>query len=107
MPKRKREENTPQILLPSMLKRSLKRISTMASSTTSSPFTKAVVSAIRNVYPEQLADHSFVNTGLLLEAPFDKRRQPQKNTVLLTNDLTTAVADEAIDRKDSVVVAYR
>jgi len=107
MPKRKREENTPQILLPSMLKRSLKRISTMASSTTSSPFTKAVVSAIRNVYPEQLADHSFDNTGLLLEAPFDKRRQPQKNTVLLTNDLTTAVADEAIDRKDSVVVAYR
>lgn len=90
-----------------MLKRSLKRISTMASSTTSSPFTKAVVSAIRNVYPEHLADHSFDNTGLLLEAPFDKQRQPQKNTVLLTNDLTTAVADEAIERKDSVVVAYR
>lgn len=107
MPKRKREDNTPQILLPSMLKRSLQRISTMASSSTSSPFTKAVVSAIRNVYPEQLADHSFDNTGLLLEAPFDKNRQPQKNTVLLTNDLTTAVADEAIDRKDSVVVAYR
>jgi putative NIF3 family GTP cyclohydrolase 1 type 2 len=29
------------------------------------------------------------------------------NSVLLTIDLTNAVADEAIERKDSVVVAYR
>jgi len=110
MPKRKRyydKDKTTEFYLPPMLKASLRRISIMASSTTSSPFTKAVVSAIRNVYPEHLADHSFDNTGLLLEAPFDKQRQPLKNTVLLTNDLTTAVADEAINRKDSVVVAYR
>lgn len=29
------------------------------------------------------------------------------NSVLLTIDLTKAVADEAIERKDCVVVAYR
>jgi putative NIF3 family GTP cyclohydrolase 1 type 2 len=79
----------------------------MAASTTSSPFTRSVVKAIENVYPDKLADHTFDNTGLLLEAPFDKHRQPQKNSVLLANDLTSAVADEAIERRDSVVVAYR
>lgn len=90
-----------------MLRASLRQISTMAATTTSSPFTRAVVSAIQNVYPDHLADHSFDNTGLLLEAPFDRRRKPQKNSVLLANDLTTAVADEAIERQDSIIVAYR
>ena len=70
-----------------------------------SPFTCAVVSAMRKLYPEELADKSFDNTGLLLEAPFDPIRR-QMNSVLLTVDLTKAVADEAIDRKDCVVVAY-
>ena len=57
-------------------------------------------------YPEELADQSFDNTGLLLEAPFDPIRR-QMNSVLLTIDLTKAVADEAIERKDCVVVSYR
>ena len=57
-------------------------------------------------YPEELADKSFDNTGLLLEAPFDPIRR-QMNSVLLTIDLTKAVADEAIERKDCVVVSYR
>lgn len=43
---------------------------------------------------------------VLLEAPFNPIRR-QNNSVLLTVDLTRAVADEAIARKDSVVVAYR
>ena len=43
---------------------------------------------------------------MLLEAPFDPIRR-QMNSVLLTVDLTKAVADEAIERKDCVVVAYR
>lgn len=43
---------------------------------------------------------------VLLEAPFNPR-QRQRNSVLLTIDLTKAVADEAIRRKDSVIVAYR
>ncbi|KAK3173525.1 hypothetical protein OEA41_006855 [Lepraria neglecta] len=70
-----------------------------------SPFTRAVISAMRKLYPEELADKSFDNTGLLLEAPFDPIRR-QMNSVLLTIDLTKAVADEAIERKDCVVVAY-
>ncbi|KAL2828995.1 GTP cyclohydrolase 1 type 2/Nif3 [Aspergillus cavernicola] len=77
-----------------------------ASSTpTSSPFTRAVVSSMRKLYPESLADKSFDNTGLLLEAPFNHSRR-QKNSVLLAIDLTKAVADEAIARRDSIVVAY-
>ncbi|KAL4955674.1 NGG1p interacting factor 3 [Aspergillus filifer] len=81
--------------------------STMSASLapTSSPFTRAVVSSMRKLYPESLADKSFDNTGLLLEAPFHPSRR-QNNSVLLTIDLTRAVADEAIKRKDSVVVAY-
>lgn len=41
---------------------------------------------------------------VLLEAP---ARPHLKNSVLLTVDLTKAVVDEAIERKDSVIVAYR
>lgn len=43
---------------------------------------------------------------MLLEAPFDPLRR-QMNSVLLTVDLTKAVVDEAIERNDSIVVAYR
>ncbi|PWY88463.1 NIF3-domain-containing protein [Aspergillus heteromorphus CBS 117.55] len=71
----------------------------------SSPFTRAVVSSMRKLYPESLAEKSWDNTGLLLEAPFNHTRR-QKNSVLLAIDLTTAVADEAIARRDSIVVAY-
>ncbi|ODH51373.1 YbgI/family dinuclear metal center protein [Paracoccidioides brasiliensis] len=56
-------------------------------------------------YPEQLADKSFDNTGLLLESPFNFAKQ-QNNSVLLTIDLTRAVADEAIERGDSIIIAY-
>ncbi|CAG8906461.1 unnamed protein product [Penicillium egyptiacum] len=70
-----------------------------------SPFTNTVVSSMRKLYPEALADKSFDNTGLLLEAPFDKSRI-QNNSVLLTIDLTTAVADEAIKNRNSIIVAY-
>ncbi|CAI7568524.1 unnamed protein product [Penicillium glandicola] len=70
-----------------------------------SPFTNVVVSSMKKLYPEALADKSFDNTGLLLEAPFDKTRI-QNNSVLLTIDLTTAVADEAIKNRNSIVVAY-
>ena len=71
-----------------------------------SPFTTAVVSSMRRLYPEALADKSFDNTGLLLEAPFISSRPRNRNSVLLTVDLTRAVAEEAIENKHSVVVAY-
>lgn len=60
---------------------------------------------MRRLYPEALADKSFDNTGLLLEAPFDPLRR-QMNSVLLAIDLTKAVADEALESNCSVVVAY-
>jgi len=43
---------------------------------------------------------------VLLEAPFDPLRR-QMNSVLLAVDLTKAVVDEAIERNDSIIVAYR
>ena len=42
---------------------------------------------------------------VLLEAPH--RKGYNNNSVLLCVDLTKGVADEAIRRKDSVVIAYR
>jgi len=60
---------------------------------------------MQKLYPQALADNSWDNTGLLLEAPFVPSRR-QSNTVLLTIDLTKAVADEAIALKSSIVVAY-
>ena len=79
----------------------------MATSTTS-PFTLAAVNAMRRLYPESMADKSFDNTGLLLESPINERRPSKlRNSVLLTIDLTAAVATEAIQREVSLVVAYR
>ncbi|KAH8590879.1 GTP cyclohydrolase 1 type 2/Nif3 [Bisporella sp. PMI_857] len=63
----------------------------------------SVIASVRKLYPESLADKSFDNTGLLLEVP---HRSGQKNSVLLTIDLTKAVADEAIARRDSVIITY-
>ncbi|KAJ4403754.1 hypothetical protein N0V91_006266 [Didymella pomorum] len=77
----------------------------MSANTNSAPFSRAVVRAMQKLYPKALADNSWDNTGLLLEAPFDPSRR-QDNTVLLTIDLTKAVADEAIAIKSSIVVAY-
>ena len=56
-------------------------------------------------YPPALADNSWDNTGLLLEAPFSPSNRPS-NSVLLTIDLTKAVADEAIEANCSIIVAY-
>ncbi|KAI9886585.1 MAG: 40S ribosomal protein S20 [Watsoniomyces obsoletus] len=77
----------------------------MAPMRTSSPFTKMVVEAMRELYPEEWADKSFDNTGLLLEAPMrsDKR---QCHEVILAVDLTKAVAEEAIERNVSIIIAY-
>lgn len=61
---------------------------------------------MRHLYPESLADKSFDNTGLLLEAPIPTQLPRKSNSVLLTIDLTKAVADEAIQENHSAVVAY-
>lgn len=64
------------------------------------------MASMRNLYPEALADKSFDNTGLLLEAPISPNSPRKANSVLLTIDLTKAVAEEAILENHSVVVAY-
>ncbi|CBY02268.1 similar to NIF3 NGG1 interacting factor 3-like 1 [Plenodomus lingam JN3] len=71
----------------------------------SAPFSRAVVRAMQKLYPQALADNSWDNTGLLLEAPFVPSRR-QSNTVFLAIDLTKAVADEAIACNSSIIVAY-
>lgn len=61
-----------------------------------------------------MADRAWDNVGLLL-GNMDEQGQktlglqvtPDEKTVLLTNDLSPAVAQEAVARKASVVVSYR
>ncbi|KAI1464846.1 NGG1p interacting factor 3 [Daldinia caldariorum] len=79
--------------------------------TTSPPasLTDAVVAAMRTLFPEELADKSWDNTGLLLEqAPLPPSSSSKKvgGTVLLTNDLTSAVVDEALEEGAKMIVCY-
>ncbi|OBR16206.1 Ngg1 interacting factor [Colletotrichum higginsianum IMI 349063] len=70
-------------------------------------FTALVVDAMRKHYPEELADRRWDNVGLLLgniETP--ETRKPKNPVVLLTNDLTYAVAEEAVQKSASVIVSY-
>ncbi|KAI1363984.1 GTP cyclohydrolase 1 type 2/Nif3 [Xylaria arbuscula] len=84
---------------------SARSIATMAGT---SSFNGTVVQAMRELYPEELADKSWDNTGLLLDqAPsFSEQGSNSKPTVLLTNDLTKPVVDEALKRGASVIVCY-
>lgn len=77
-----------------------------ANMATTAPFAKSVFAAMERLYPDALADKSFDNTGVLLEAPRLAARQERDRKALLTIDLTTAVANEAIAKRVSVVVTY-
>ncbi|KAI5793765.1 GTP cyclohydrolase 1 type 2/Nif3 [Peziza echinospora] len=72
---------------------------------------RTVVTSVRRLYPEALADRSWDNTGLLLESPPPttttwKEGARRKHVVLLTIDLTQAVGREAVERGARAVVAY-
>ncbi|KAI8631865.1 NGG1p interacting factor 3 [Xylariaceae sp. FL1651] len=73
-----------------------------------SSFSDAVVQAMKTLYPEELADKAWDNTGLLLDqAPsFAESVRESSPTVLLTNDLTGAVVDEALKKGANVIVCY-
>lgn len=60
-------------------------------------------------FPEELADRSWDNVGLLLGniEPTDKVAARVSPKVLLTNDLTFAVGEEAIEKGASVIISYR
>lgn len=79
----------------------------MASSPQQHPLTTKVVHAMRTLYPEALADRSWDNVGLLLDnikpGPGVQETSP---LVLLTNDLTIAVAEEAIQKGARVIISY-
>ncbi|KAF3352062.1 NADH-ubiquinone oxidoreductase 12 kDa subunit [Verticillium dahliae VDG1] len=71
-------------------------------------FTQKVVDVMRKHFPEELAERSWDNVGLLL-GNLETGGSETKNAspvVLVTNDLTYAVAKEAIAKKASVIVAY-
>lgn len=73
-------------------------------------FSNAVVQAIRTLYPETLADGAWDNTGLLLDqavAPAGPGAETSEGVVLLTNDLTAAVVDEALEQNVDIIVCYR
>ncbi|KAF3025080.1 hypothetical protein G7054_g13176 [Neopestalotiopsis clavispora] len=79
----------------------------MATDTPKPAFTSAVIEAINKLYPKALADSAWDNTGLLLDQAQDARLTAQtENVVLLTNDLSAAVVDEALRVKASVIVSY-
>lgn len=71
---------------------------------------KSIVSAIQKLYPRELADGSWDNTGLLLGAPLSDHEvssaDARRASVLLAIDLTASVATEAIESNRSMVVAY-
>jgi len=68
-------------------------------------FTQLVVNSMKKLYPEELADRSWDNVGLLLgnSESDSKKRKP---VVLVTNDLTFQVAVDAIGQGASVIVSY-
>ncbi|KAG7665096.1 NIF3 [[Candida] subhashii] len=69
---------------------------------------KRVVNAIQKFYPISLADKTWDNTGLLLDASYEDSSEVSTTPikVLLTIDLTQSVADEAVSKKANVIMAY-
>ncbi|UNI17450.1 hypothetical protein JDV02_003791 [Purpureocillium takamizusanense] len=68
-----------------------------------SRFTQRVVDAMKRLYPEELADRSWDNVGLLVGSA-DGANSSTK--VLVTNDLTYQVAMDAIEQGVAVIVSY-
>jgi putative NIF3 family GTP cyclohydrolase 1 type 2 len=73
------------------------------------PLTPLVQKSMQKLYPLSLADRSWDNVGLLLEPPYPPAHRAATPKVLLTIDLTTAVADEALHEASGVetIVTYR
>ncbi|KAJ3295133.1 hypothetical protein HK104_002992 [Borealophlyctis nickersoniae] len=70
----------------------------------SNVFLRRVVWAMEKIAPLRLADTTWDNVGILLEAPFPRQNATK---VFLTIDLTQAVLDEALkDPKVGVIVSY-
>lgn len=57
-------------------------------------------------YPEEIADRSWDNVGLLV-GNHEQESRNKAPIVLVTNDLTYQVAADAIEQGVSVIVSYR
>lgn len=57
------------------------------------------------MYPLKLADKSWDNTGLLLDSSADAN-ETDICSILLTIDLTQSVAEEAVEKKSNLILAY-
>ncbi|OUM54603.1 hypothetical protein BVG19_g4013 [[Candida] boidinii] len=76
-------------------------------SLTSASKLKAIVSAIQKYYPISIADKTWDNTGLLVDSSSAQiSNETKKISILLTIDLTQAVADEAIAQNANLILAY-
>ncbi|KAF3941093.1 hypothetical protein ABW19_dt0206548 [Dactylella cylindrospora] len=73
-----------------------------------SPVLRTILTALRRLYPEHLADKAWDNTGLLLAPPLLPQSPAATKTprILLTIDLTSSVATEAISLNAAMVVTY-
>lgn len=60
---------------------------------------------VQKYYPVRLADNSWDNTGLLVDASSDAIANTGLN-ILLTVDLTQSVAEEALSNNCNVIMAY-
>jgi len=68
------------------------------------PLLSFVLKAMNHIAPLSLADHSWDNVGLLVEAPIPRENA---NGILLTIDLTLDVVQEAINNpKIGVIISY-
>lgn len=68
------------------------------------PILADTMEAMRRIAPLQLADTSFDNVGLLLQAPPTKSNN-EKQGIMLAIDLTTDVCDEILSSPENVKVA--
>lgn len=67
----------------------------------------AIKKSITRLYPKELADSSWDNTGLLVEAPpAAAPAANEKISILLAIDLTRKVVDEALAGRHTFIVAY-
>jgi len=79
-------------------------------SSTLPPLTKLITNSMQSLYPLALADKSWDNVGLLLDPPKPRPRDPAlRPSILLTIDLTTPVAKEALAERSGIeaIVSYR
>lgn len=67
-----------------------------------------ILSVLQEIAPLELADHSWDNVGLIVDANEIKMdNELEKKIILLTNDLTSKVVEEAIQLRDVfLIISY-